>query len=278
MSDYTPTTEDVRDKACGQNVFVPPLDEAEFDRWFAPYKEAMEFRKAYEAKVHAICDVIDGDVSEWTIETELEGGQPNGGGEIEDRYSREWFTDEREDHHRTVVTITGPWLPGARPEIQQRVHVRQESDARHAVAKEEQTLRDAEAIMARRTAARGGEATMHYRTLHLVAEEIVRSIRKHGAQTGLPNGTGPTETMFNHPSWGFATLATEATHVTDAKSHAHGDGTVTWADILLEEVFEALAENDSQRLRDELVQVAAVAVKWIALLDSDTAARGESGV
>lgn len=36
----------------------------------------------------------------------------------------------------------------------------------------------------------------------------------------------------------------------------------TWTDILLEEVFEALAEDDPDRLYAELVQVAAVAVQW----------------
>jgi len=37
----------------------------------------------------------------------------------------------------------------------------------------------------------------------------------------------------------------------------------SYADVLLEEVFEALAEDDPQALVTELVQVAAVAVAWI---------------
>jgi hypothetical protein len=36
-----------------------------------------------------------------------------------------------------------------------------------------------------------------------------------------------------------------------------------WDVILMEEVYEALAEKDPDRLRAELVQVAAVAVQWI---------------
>jgi hypothetical protein len=36
----------------------------------------------------------------------------------------------------------------------------------------------------------------------------------------------------------------------------------TWADILLEELMEALAESDPRRLHTELVQVAAVATQW----------------
>lgn len=48
------------------------------------------------------------------------------------------------------------------------------------------------------------------------------------------------------------------------------DGDVTYADVLLEEVYEALAETDPQKLRDELIQVAAVAVKMVELIDKHT--------
>lgn len=41
----------------------------------------------------------------------------------------------------------------------------------------------------------------------------------------------------------------------------------TWAAILLEEVGEALQEDDPARLRAELVQVAAVAVAWVEAID-----------
>ena len=44
-------------------------------------------------------------------------------------------------------------------------------------------------------------------------------------------------------------------------------GTLSWADILLEEVYEANAEEDPAKLRAELVQVAAVAVAWIEAID-----------
>ena len=40
-----------------------------------------------------------------------------------------------------------------------------------------------------------------------------------------------------------------------------------WRDILNEEVWEAFAETDPVRLREELVQVAAVAVAWIEAID-----------
>jgi len=42
---------------------------------------------------------------------------------------------------------------------------------------------------------------------------------------------------------------------------------LTWNLILLEEVLEALEERDPERLREELVQVAAVAVGWCEAID-----------
>ncbi|MFF5261598.1 hypothetical protein ACFY4C_21850 [Actinomadura viridis] len=44
-------------------------------------------------------------------------------------------------------------------------------------------------------------------------------------------------------------------------------GELTWRHILAEEFYEALTESDPERLRVELVQTAAVAVKWVQSLD-----------
>jgi len=49
---------------------------------------------------------------------------------------------------------------------------------------------------------------------------------------------------------------------------AFADGEGTWGHILLEEVFEAIAEKDPAALRTELVQVAAVCAAWITDIDS----------
>lgn len=45
------------------------------------------------------------------------------------------------------------------------------------------------------------------------------------------------------------------------------NGNVTWMDILLEEVWEALAEDDLGKLRAELIQVAAVCCAWVEDID-----------
>ncbi|WP_344865700.1 hypothetical protein [Planomonospora alba] len=70
----------------------------------------------------------------------------------------------------------------------------------------------------------------------------------------VPDGTGPQG----------AAAAERAKGETAA---AAADGTLTWRHILVEEVLEALAEDDPGALRAELVQVAAVAAKWIQAID-----------
>jgi hypothetical protein len=60
-----------------------------------------------------------------------------------------------------------------------------------------------------------------------------------------------------------------------AKCKANNKAQDNWRDILEEEVYEAFAEADPEKLRHELIQVAAVAVAWIESIDRRTAV-GES--
>lgn len=48
---------------------------------------------------------------------------------------------------------------------------------------------------------------------------------------------------------------------------AFGSGYGTWSDVLAEEVAEVNAEREPAKLRAELIQVAAVAVAWVAAID-----------
>jgi len=48
---------------------------------------------------------------------------------------------------------------------------------------------------------------------------------------------------------------------------AAADGTLTWRDVMREEVGEAFAETDPAKLRTELIQVAAVAAAWVEAID-----------
>ncbi|MFI0453812.1 hypothetical protein [Actinomadura sp. 6N118] len=86
-----------------------------------------------------------------------------------------------------------------------------------------------------------------------VAAEREAQDRLWGVQE-FPDGSGPE----------YGERADEAKRDVAA---AWSRGELTWRHILTEEFYEALAETDSERLRIELIQTAAVAVKWVQSLD-----------
>ncbi|MEU9024334.1 nucleoside triphosphate pyrophosphohydrolase [Actinomadura sp. NPDC048394] len=86
-----------------------------------------------------------------------------------------------------------------------------------------------------------------------IADERAAQDRMWGVQE-FPDGTGPE----------FAGGADKAK---DDCADAWARGELTWRHVLAEEFHEALAETDPVPLRNELVQTAAVAVKWIQSLD-----------
>lgn len=108
------------------------------------------------------------------------------------------------------------------------------------------------------------------------AAERARQDAKWGEQNH-PDGTGRDESVLygvatqTNRYLDYSTAAELAEHATNATNDAAESGTVTWRDILLEEVFEALAEDDATKLRTELVQVAAVAQQWAEAIDRRSA-------
>lgn len=88
-----------------------------------------------------------------------------------------------------------------------------------------------------------------------VAAERVRQVRLHGDQVHLPDGTGG-QSRANRAAAARGLVELASQH-----------GLVTFTAILSEEFHEALAETDPTRLRDELVQLAAVAVQWAEAID-----------
>lgn len=83
--------------------------------------------------------------------------------------------------------------------------------------------------------------------------ERLRQLEKWGVQTGKRlDGTGIQS---------YRLFAEEYQRQNDARHEAGKAG--VWAKILLEEVYEALAESDPDKLAHELVQVAAVATAWL---------------
>ena len=88
------------------------------------------------------------------------------------------------------------------------------------------------------------------RAFLLVRAERARQDAKWGDQSHRPDGTGALK---------WAALADDQKQATD---EAAEDGSLTWRHILLEEVYEAFAESDPEKLTEELIQVAAVALAW----------------
>jgi alpha-D-ribose 1-methylphosphonate 5-triphosphate synthase subunit PhnH len=110
-----------------------------------------------------------------------------------------------------------------------------------------------------------------------IAVEVLRERDRQDAKWGEqnhPDGTGVHVLAFD--DFGHATLvemtgpwiAEVAKVNTDEAAKA---GTVTWGHILFEEVTEAFAEDDPEKLRTELIQVAAVAQQWVGAIDRRSA-------
>lgn len=94
-----------------------------------------------------------------------------------------------------------------------------------------------------------------------VGDEMDRQLQKWGPQ----NHASYTPCIASE--YNGQIDADSARMVCDSKAAA---GNVSWTDIFLEEVFEAVDEaqqGDLINLRKELVQVAAVACSWIQSID-----------
>lgn len=106
-------------------------------------------------------------------------------------------------------------------------------------------------------------ATMY--VLDEVFAERQRQDEKWGEQnhpdfwpTKLPQTAELRATYYGVPQEGLAKHNCEL---------AFAAGRGSWADILVEEVSEAIGAPHVEALREELVQVAAVAVKWVEAID-----------
>lgn len=71
----------------------------------------------------------------------------------------------------------------------------------------------------------------------------------------------------NHPNGTGAHLRDQAHDARERCEAAFRRGEGTFRHILDEEVAEAFAESNPYRLREELIQVAAVAVAWVEKID-----------
>lgn len=89
-----------------------------------------------------------------------------------------------------------------------------------------------------------------------VVKEMKRQVQLFGVQH-LPPGTGGP----------FA--ADQLDHARMMFEQASKNGFLTWMDILREEYCEVIAETEPAKIREELVQCAAVCLSWIRDIDSN---------
>lgn len=91
--------------------------------------------------------------------------------------------------------------------------------------------------------------------------ERLQQDEKWGRAHDVADGTGPDISLAGH------THADWRDSMQQRVDRLAARGSSTMASVLLEEVFEALAETDQAKLRTELIQVAAVAAKWVQIID-----------
>ncbi len=108
--------------------------------------------------------------------------------------------------------------------------------------------------------------------LGAIAAERAAQVAKWGEQNH-PDLSGD-EGSQRESRAAFATWADNYRAINDGQFDPRDtDPRRDWTGVLLEEVYEALAESDPAKLRTELVQVAAVAVAWIEAIDRRAAKR-----
>ena len=107
-------------------------------------------------------------------------------------------------------------------------------------------------------------------TVHVLDEvraERARQFARYGTNEVQEDGTGP-RVRWLHPLSSLRAEFVEEGFRTDYAETERNGGQVTWMHLVREEVAEAFAETDPQRLREELLQVAALCVSWVEKIDA----------
>lgn len=106
------------------------------------------------------------------------------------------------------------------------------------------------------------------RVLGDIAMERHRQIKRYGLNRENPDGTGP-RTAWLLPLAPESAAEIQKVFRQDYEDWEEegGNGPVTWVHLIREEIAEAFQETDPDRLRAELIQVAALCVSWIQNLD-----------
>lgn len=98
-----------------------------------------------------------------------------------------------------------------------------------------------------------------------IRAERARQFATYGTNEDLKDGTGE--------NWLEPLSMQDAAHIEevlrfDYEVYEETRGTVTWMHLVREEITEAFAEMDPTRLREEVLQVAALCVSWIEKIDA----------
>jgi hypothetical protein len=96
-----------------------------------------------------------------------------------------------------------------------------------------------------------------------VADHRLVQFATYGDNAGLEDGTGPEERWL-YPLTSYSSPAIEDILRDEYNKH----DVPTWMHLVREEVAEAFQESDPVRLREELIQVAALCVSWVEKLDA----------
>ena len=98
-----------------------------------------------------------------------------------------------------------------------------------------------------------------------VERERKMQFAKYGTNEDLEDGTGG--------QWAWPVSASSANGLeerfrVDYDKHEARHGRPTWMHLVREEVAEAFQETTAERLREELIQVAALCVSWVEKIDT----------
>lgn len=98
-----------------------------------------------------------------------------------------------------------------------------------------------------------------------VRHERAKQFAQYGTNETLEDGTG---TPWLVPLNNLPATVVETALRADYERFEERTGKPTWMHLIREEVAEAFAETDQTRLREELIQVAALCVSWVEKIDA----------
>lgn len=106
--------------------------------------------------------------------------------------------------------------------------------------------------------------------LDLVSEERKRQEAMYPENDSLLDGTGPNVRWLEVDDPGIYTKGAEEIELALRCGYERHEETsrVTWMHLVREEVAEVFVEDDPSRLKEELIQLAALAVSWVERLNA----------